>query len=223
MQPSPVASVQQPLNARGRRTRAALLAAARALLEEAGFAALSMAAVAERAGVTRRAVYLHFASRGDLVGAVFEAVAETEGLTERVAAIRAAPNALDAVDAWARLEATYHARILDVAHALEHIDRDDPEAAAWRERVTTFQLDLCQYVVQRLEVEARLAPGWTARTAADMLWALMSTEPIERLLRDRRWPPELYARQLAQLLNATFVAASPTLTPERVPFTSELR
>ena len=210
MQAPPASTAQQPLNARGRRTRAALLAAARALLEEAGFGALSMAAVAERAGVTRRAVYLHFASRGDLVGALFEAVAETEGLRERVAAIRAAPNALAALDAWALLEATYHARILGVARALEHIGRDDPEAVAWRERITTFQLDLCQHIVQRLVDEARLAQGWTARTAADMMWALMSTEPLERLLRDRGWAPELYAHRLAQLLHATFVAASPT-------------
>src|ERR1700757_3412216 len=98
-------SEQPPANARGRRTRAALLAAARALLEERGFAALSMATVAERAGVSRRAVYLHFASRGDLVGALFEHVAQAEGLDAAVQPIRDALHAASALDAWARMEA----------------------------------------------------------------------------------------------------------------------
>src|SRR5690242_13342874 len=119
---------QRPANARSRRTRAALLAAARALLEEHGFEALSMASVAERAGVSRRAVYLHFASRGELVGALFEYVAESEGLQATVQTVRLAPDAATALDNWARLEATYHARILGVARALEHVGREDPDA-----------------------------------------------------------------------------------------------
>jgi AcrR family transcriptional regulator len=49
-------SGRPPTNARARRTRTALLAAARAVLLEHGFPHLTMAAVAERAGVTRRAV-----------------------------------------------------------------------------------------------------------------------------------------------------------------------
>ncbi|HSO53579.1 MAG TPA: TetR family transcriptional regulator, partial [Actinomycetes bacterium] len=43
-------AIDRPQNARSRRTRAALLAAARSLLEEQGAEALTMAAVAERAG-----------------------------------------------------------------------------------------------------------------------------------------------------------------------------
>jgi len=202
---------QRPANARRRRTHAALLAAARALLEAHGFAALTMAAVAERAGVSRAAVYLHFASRSDLVGALFEYVAETEGLAAAVQPVRAAPDAVAALDAWARLEATYHARILGVARALEHVGREDPDAAAWRQRIELFQRDLCRLIAQRLADEHRLAAGWTTDTAADLLWALMATEPLARLLRDCHWTPEQYAARVAQLLRAAFVAA-----PERL-------
>jgi AcrR family transcriptional regulator len=52
-------------------TRAALLAAARALFTEKGFAATGREEIAERAGVTRGALYHHFASKQD----AFEAVA----------------------------------------------------------------------------------------------------------------------------------------------------
>ncbi|MGH2783315.1 MAG: TetR family transcriptional regulator [Thermoleophilaceae bacterium] len=57
---------------RSRRTREALLDNAQMILERNGFAGLAMSAVAARAGVTRRAAYLHFASRSDLVAGLFE-------------------------------------------------------------------------------------------------------------------------------------------------------
>src|SRR5262249_7598513 len=55
-------AIPAPATARGRRTRTALLDAARAVIESKGFGALTMARVAEQAGVTRRAAYLHFPS-----------------------------------------------------------------------------------------------------------------------------------------------------------------
>jgi AcrR family transcriptional regulator len=201
-------SDQPPANARGRRTRAALLVAARCVLEERGFEALTMATVADRAGVSRAAVYLHFASRGELVGALFQHLAETEGMTALVQSVHDASDAVAALDAWARLEATYHVRILGVARALEQVAREDPDAAVWRQRVAAFQIALCQSVARRLAEERRLAVGWTWETAADMLWALMSSEPLQRLLRDRGWSPDEYAERSSRLLHATFLASS---------------
>src|ERR671933_1934159 len=197
-----------PTNARGRRTRTALLAAARAVLEQRGFPELTMAAVAERAGVTRRAVYLHFGSRSELVGALFDYVAQTEGLEASLQQVRSAPDGVSALDAWARHEATYHARILGVARALEHVGRDDPDAATWRDRIAKHQLADCRRLAERLADEQRLAPGWTIDSATDMLWALISTEPLERLLVDRGWSPEAYAERFARLLRSTFVSTS---------------
>jgi AcrR family transcriptional regulator len=195
-----------PANARGRRTRLALLAAARALLEERGFHVLTMSAVAERAGVTRRAVYLRFRSRSDLVGALFEYVAETEGLADSLQRVRSAPDALTALDEWARHEASYHARILGVARALEHVGREDPDAADWRERIAQHQLVDCRLLAQRLADEQRLAPPWTVESATEMLWALTSTELVDRLVSDRHWSCDQYQARFAQLLRRTFVA-----------------
>lgn len=193
-----------PANVRGRRTRAALLSAARALLEEAGFGALTIGAVAERAGVSRRAVYLHFASSSALIGSLFDYVAETEGLQDSLRRVREAPDALTALDEWARHEATYHVRILAVARALEHAGRDNPAAAAWRKRIADYQLMDCHLLAERLHDEGRLAPGWTVATATDMLWALISTELLERLVVDRRWSAPRYGKLFARLLRNAF-------------------
>jgi len=58
--------------ARSARTRGALLRAARDLFAEKGFAATGREEIAERAGVTRGALYHHYASKTELAAAVVE-------------------------------------------------------------------------------------------------------------------------------------------------------
>jgi AcrR family transcriptional regulator len=69
---------------RGEATRAALIAAGRALFAERGYAGVGTEEVVRRAGVTRGALYHHFRDKRDLFRAVYE---ETE--LEIVAAIGA--------------------------------------------------------------------------------------------------------------------------------------
>jgi AcrR family transcriptional regulator len=79
---------------RRERTRTALLAAARELFAERGFADTGREDIAERAGVTRGALYHHFDSKAAVAAAVVEAV-DAE-LVERV--IAAAERGADPFD-----------------------------------------------------------------------------------------------------------------------------
>jgi AcrR family transcriptional regulator len=69
------------------KTRAALLAAARDLFAEKGFAGCNREEIAERAGVTRGALYHHFASKTEVAAAVIEEL-EDELVARVVAAAR---------------------------------------------------------------------------------------------------------------------------------------
>src|SRR5207302_2227376 len=80
-------------------TRAALIAAARALFAQRGYAAVATEEIVQAAGVTRGALYHHFAGKLELFEAVYEDV-ERE-LVERIA--RAAMS--DASDPLAALHA----------------------------------------------------------------------------------------------------------------------
>jgi AcrR family transcriptional regulator len=73
---------------RSRTTRAALLAAARDLFAEHGFTATGREQIAERAGVTRGALYHHFGSKERLFRAVVEQLEEELGAQVMVAAAR---------------------------------------------------------------------------------------------------------------------------------------
>jgi AcrR family transcriptional regulator len=197
-------SIAEPANARSRRTRAALLTAARAILEEEGFETLTMTAVADRAGVTRRAVYMHFGSRAELVGALFDHVAAVEGLDESLRAVWEAPDAVSALDEWAAHLARYHPRLLAVDRALQQVWRHDADARAHRRRVVAEQLANCRRLASRLADEGRLADPWTVASAGDMLFALISSDVIEALLVDRRWSRQRLAEHLALLFRSTF-------------------
>lgn len=196
--------IERPSNVRSRRTRAALLAATRAILEDEGFEALTMGAVAERAGVSRGAAYLHFASRADLVSALFRHIAETEGLARSTERVWQAPSAVEALDEWARHLARYHPRLIAVTRAVERVRRADPDATAHRRRVVRAQLANCRRLAAWLHDEGRLAPPWTVETATDMLWSLISTDMIDGLLADRGWSQRRLAERLGLLLRATF-------------------
>lgn len=198
-------AIEDPANARSRRTRARLLTATRAIIEDAGFESLTMTEVARRAGVTRRAVYLHFPTRTDLVNALFDHVAAAEQLEDSTRSVWEAADGAAALDEWARHLARYHPRLIPLARAIDQVYRTDPDADRHRERVVQAQRSNCERLVSRLEAEGRLAPPWSAETATDMLWALISTDVIEKLIVERGWSPERFAEHYGALLRTTFV------------------
>jgi AcrR family transcriptional regulator len=199
-------TITEPTNARSRKTRTALLAAARAILEDEGFEALTMTAVAARAGVTRRAVYMHFPTRGALVGHMFDYVAGAEGLAESLEQVWRSPDAVSALDAWAQHLARYHPRLLAVDRAVQRTWRQDPDAAAHRATVVAAKLSNSRRLAQWLADEGHLADAWTTGSAADMLFALISSDVIEALLVDRRWSRQRLATHLAILFRSVFAA-----------------
>jgi len=194
----------QPQNARSRRTQAALLEAARVIVEERGLPALTMGAVAELAGVTRRSVYLRFESRAHLLTALFDHVNEREDLATSLRPVQNAPDAATAIQAWAVHVARFHPRVLRIARAVQSMQGTDPDAAEHWRLVQEDWHRICRLVARRIDDEKALASGWTVETSADMLHALMSLDVLETLLDQRGWSSDDVAAHLARLAQSTF-------------------
>jgi AcrR family transcriptional regulator len=181
-----------PRNARSRRTREALLA------------------VAERAGVSPRALYLHFPSRSELLATLYRHLGDSEDLAASLAKVWEQDDAVSALDEWAHHIARSHPRILTISRVIERARNADEDAAdLWRLTMSNW-LTSCRRLAKWLDEEGRLAQPWTRSTAADMLWALMSWDLTERLTVDRRWSREAYGTRYAAMLHATFVDNGPT-------------
>lgn len=140
-------------------TRERLLAAAQELIEQGGYAAASVAAIAERAGLGAGTLYRHFESKEELFVEVFRAVCSRE---ER--AMRAAAGASEEASAVARLEevlGTFAERALRnprLAWALiaEPVDPlVDGERLAYRERYAAIVANELRAAIAAGEVPAQ--------------------------------------------------------------------
>jgi AcrR family transcriptional regulator len=115
----------EPVTARGRRTRDALLSAARDVLAERGYDETRMSDIADAAGVSHGTVYTYFAGKDEVLRAVCDA-----GISEVLEAVRV-PDDLRA-DPVVRIEEGHrryllayvaHARMLEVLEQAATTDR----------------------------------------------------------------------------------------------------
>lgn len=197
--------IDEPQNERSRRTRQAILDAVWELLEERGADQLSMASIAQKAGVSRRAIYLHFASRGELLIALHSHIDEALDLDASLRPIREAPDAARALDEFAAHLARYHPQFVKIELALDQARRSDPDVAALWEHGSRIWHEGCLELTAWLEREDRLAEPWTIETAADLLWTFMTAHVIEHLTTNRGWSHDEYAQRLAIILRRTLV------------------
>lgn len=149
-------------------------AALACLREDSG---LTMVQVAEKAGLSRQAIYLHFRCRDALLAAL--------------AARRAAAPDLDAAPS---ARAALGLLVAAQAHA-------DPALAALEETPEAAQarLGACARVAARFQAEGALAPQLNPDTAADLLWSLTGPRLWQELVRGRGWSTERYQRHIAYL------------------------
>ena len=99
-------------------TRTRILEASVRLLEEHRGRSVRMADIAKAAGISRQAVYLHFASRAELLEATTLYLDEILGLEQRLARSRAADSGTERLDAYIEFWGNYIPEIYGVAKAL---------------------------------------------------------------------------------------------------------
>jgi len=143
-------------------TRTALSAAARQLFTERGYAATSTTEIVERAGVTRGALYHHFAAKDELFRAVFE---QLEGEVTKHVAQEALTNA-DPLEQLRRGTRAYLDACIDPA-VQRVVLLDGPSVLGWE----TWQ-----------EIEQRYGYGLVlAGVEAAIGAGLISAQPVEPL------------------------------------------
>jgi AcrR family transcriptional regulator len=188
-------------------TRERILGATWEILEERG--AVSLADVAARSGVSRQAVYLHFGDRVGLLVALVDHIDLTLGSLGLRRAVFDAPDGVSSLRQWVETMSWYTAKIDAVCRILECGQyHDDALAAAWRNRMARRRNDLVGWIVKRIASEGRLAPGWTSKTAADLVYVVTMPASWRELTVELGWSHKAYARHLSAMLESAFVTTT---------------
>lgn len=184
--------------ARTRLARRAVIAAARSLFTEGGYATTTISAISRRADVPEPTVYRLFSSKLGILRVLLDvSIAgddEPIALPQRpsVASLFDEPDAHKVLAGFAEVTTQINKRTNDFYSVLGRAADSDAEAAelfgALRRQRDRGQ----EKIVQALHRKQKLRAGLKARDAADIVHALMSPEVYRLLVTDRAWPPDRY-------------------------------
>jgi AcrR family transcriptional regulator len=210
--------VKRGYDASGRRAaadqrRLTILAAARDLFAEGGYAATSVQAVADRAGVSLDTVYAAVGRKPQLLLAVHDMAlaegsepvpAEQRGY---VRAMQEAPTGEAKIRTYAAAMGRVLPRTVPIMRALREAGAIDPECAAQHEAISERRAANMRLLVADLRGTGDLRGDLTDDDAADLVWSLNSPEWFD-LVTGRGRTPEQYAELLADVLVHTLLARS---------------
>jgi AcrR family transcriptional regulator len=186
-------------------TRTKILAATWQLIEKEGAHGVRMSDIAKAVGISRQAIYLHFATRTELMIATTHYVDDVRGLKNRLTRYDAATDGIETLEAFVEFWGNYIPEIYALAKALLAVRATDEAAeAAWQDRMNAVRSG-CRRAIEALNREGKLAQGWTKETAIDFCWTMLSVHNWEQLILDCRWTTEEYVSRMQALLKETFV------------------
>ena len=180
-------------------TRTRILDATWSLVAEIG-SRIKLADVAERASVSRQAIYLHFGDRSSLLVELVNYMDASLNLDDRLADVRAAPNGAALLEAAMRLNTTFFSQVFPIAQVLEAAQHDDEAlGAAWRDRMRYRQATF-RAMIETIVDRGELADDWSVDDAASMLYAVAHFDTWRELVIELKWSDDHYVQAMSRLL-----------------------
>ncbi len=203
--------VSEVRDEQARRTRRAIVTAARELFVALGYAAATIDAIAEAAHVSRRTVFNAVGGKIVLLKLALDwtIVGDDEpvALADRpaVTAIRAERDPRQALTLWVNMVVDIAARVAPVGAVLYAAADGDPEAAELLAAEAQVRMSGATAFVGHLASLDGLADGISEQQAADLCWALMDGHLYLLLVTQRGWTPAAFAQWMSDTLAATLL------------------
>ena len=207
VKPVPGAAPKRAYDSSRRRAQAAagrrgILAAAQRLFAEQGYAATTMAQVAEAAGVSLKTVYLAFETKAGVIRALWDVALRGEpdiAVADQpwYAAVLDEPDPERKLSLTAANSRAVKTRIGEVLEVIRSSAPVDPDLAAlWSLIQTDFYANQ-QVIVQQLYDAGALRADLTVEQGTDILWTLNHPDVWLLLVGARGWTPEQWEAWLA--------------------------
>jgi len=192
-------------------TRLSVLAAARDLLRDTGYAGTTVADVARLAGVSVDTVYASVGRKPELVLAVIDMVLGgadqpvPADQRDYVQAIRSEPTARGKIEVYAGALARLIPRTAPLQEALRKAgDTDAACAATWRRLVSRRAANMLLFAAE-LRSTGDLRGDLSDQEVADIVWSTNAAE-YWLLLDQRGWTPARYEALLVDVWSRTLLA-----------------
>ena len=192
--------------ARTRRTRAAVIEAARSLFAERGYAATTIEAISDRSDTPQATVYRLFSSKLGILKALLDV---SIGGDDQAVAMADRPQVRALVEdedpknqlaGFAALLGEVMDRVGAVHRILADAARSDEDAASLLAEIARQRHEGQQRIARSLARSGALRPELRERDAADVIYALASPELYGLLVFDRGWSGERYGTWLRSIL-----------------------
>jgi AcrR family transcriptional regulator len=191
------------------RRRATIVESARRLFLREGYFSITIARIAEDAGVSAETVYKAFGNKIALVRAVRDqALAGTgpvhaERRSDRMQARENDPRRI--IRGWGVLTMEVAPRVAPVLLLLRQAAASDRELAKLQAEMDAARLTRMTHNAQTLLKGGHLRPGIDLDEAADVLWTYSSPELYELFVVRRGWTVERYGRFVADAMIAALL------------------
>jgi AcrR family transcriptional regulator len=186
-------------------TRTRILEQTWRLLEKKRGQGVSIKSIADAAGVSRQAVYLHFSSRAELLVATVRYADQKNDIDTRLRGVLTARTGQECLDEYVRFWGNYIPEIHGLAKALLATrDTDTDAAKAWEDRMEVLH-EGCRRVMEGLVQGGMLASEWTPEQAAEMMWAMFSVSVWESLTIELGWTNDEYVSRMQLALKRIFL------------------
>jgi AcrR family transcriptional regulator len=198
----------------------AILDAAQTLFLTRGYAATTIAVIAETADVSVETIYKGFGGKPGLVRAIWERGLEGSGpvpaerRSDEMQVLEADPRKV--IQNWGRLTTEVAPRVAPILLLIRTAAAADPEMEALQDEVDDARLSRMEHNARHLYDHGDLREGLTLGQARDVLWAYSSPELYELFVLRRGWPLERYGHFVAQGMIAALLPAPPTVKGRRV-------
>jgi len=203
--------VSQLRDEQARRTRQAIVNAARDLFLARGYAATTIDAIAGAAQVSRRTVFNAVGGKVALLKLALDwAVAgddEPVAVADRpaVKAIQAERDPASALQLWADMVTDIAVRVAPIAAVLYAAADVDQEAADMLEAEAANRMFGARAFASHLAALDGLAAGITEQRAADLCWAMNDGHVFQLLAGQRGWTTAEFSRWLSASLAAALL------------------
>ena len=198
-----------------RTTRRAVVDAAAALFVDRGYAATTIDAIAERAGVSRRTVFTSGGGGGGGGGKAqllrqawdWAIVGDDEPVPmarrPEVQRLMGQGDALVGLGGWARQVSEVGERVAGLAQVLVAAADSDPEVAELLAAVETQRLTGARMLVRWLRGHGGLRRGISIERGAQICWTQSDPAIYRRLVVGQGWTTAQYQRYLVDVVRAT--------------------